>query len=229
MEMSNDEKHLLCGTKKGFVIIYSVNNNNFQIIDKLFYHNEQITSISINDNLNMFATSSKDGCVMLHTLPTFKLIRTIKLSQSSLNKNQNEQNEENEFIFANNVFLSSLPIPCITVFISSEKLFKTFSINGVPLFENNESGNSILIRSSTIIRDFNFQEILIYGTNDGFIKARKFPDMSLVNTIEFLDGQPIETFALSQDHRFCYTYSGGENIAIISDEETKINVENKTN
>ena len=229
MEMSNDEKHLLCGTKKGFVIIYSVNNNNFQIIDKLFYHNEQITSISINDNLNMFATSSKDGCVMLHTLPTFKLIRTIKLSQSSLNKNQNEQNEENEFIFANNVFLSSLPIPCITVFISSEKLFKTFSINGVPLFENNESGNSILIRSSTIIRDFNFQEILIYGTNDGFIKARKFPDMSLVNTIEFLDGQPIETFALSQDHRFCYTYSGGDNIAIVSDEEACINNDNKIN
>ena len=76
-----------------------------------------------------------------------------------------------------------------------------------------------------IIHDLNFQDLLIYGTNNG-IKIRKFPDMSLIKTIEFLDGQPIETFALSQDHRYCYTYSGGENITIVSDKETKINEEN---
>ena len=227
LEMSKDEKNLLCGTKKGFVIAYSINNNNFEIIDKLYCHNDEMTSISINDNLNMFASTSKDGCIMLHTLPNLKLIRTIKIS---LNINQNYQNNdsENEFVFANNVFLSSTPIPCITVFISSKKLFKTYSINGLPLFENTESGNSILIKSSMIIHNLNFQELLIYGTNDGFIKIRKFPDMSLVNTIEFLDGLPIETFALSQDHRYCYAYSGGENIAIISDVETSVNDENKT-
>ena len=174
----------------------------------------------------MFATSSKDGFIILHTLPTFKLVRTIKIS---LNQSQNYQNNENEneFVFGNNIFLSSSPLPCIVVFISSLKIFKTYSINGVPLFENSESGNSILIKSSLIVHDLNFQELLIYGTNNGFIKIRKFPDMSLVNAIEFLDGQPIETFALSQDHRFCYTYSGGENIAIISDEETTSDSENK--
>ena len=227
LEMSKDEKNLLCGTKKGFVIAYSINNNNFEIISKLFFHNDEITSISISDNLNMFASTSKDSCIMLHTLPNLKLIRTIKIS---LNKGQNYQDNdyEDEFVFANNVFLSSTPIPCVTIFISSKKLFKTYSINGLPLFENIESGNSIQIKSSTIIHDLNFQELLIYGTNDGFIKVRKFPDMSLINTIEFLDGQPVETFAISQDHRFCYAYSGGENIAIISDAEASVNVENKT-
>ena len=146
---------------------------------------------------------------------------------NKLNQNYQNKDNENEFIFGNNVFLSSMPIPCITVFISSEKLFKTYSINGFPLFENNESGNSIAIKSYMIIHDLNFQDILIYGTNDGFIKIRKFPDMSLVKSIEFLDGQPIDTFALSQDYRFCYTYSGGDNIAIVSDEETSINIDNK--
>ena len=227
MEMSKNEKYLLCGTKKGFIIVYSVNKNNFKIIDKLFYHNEEITSISINDNLNMFASSSKDGCINLYILPSFKLVRTIHLSMNKLNQNYQNKDKENEFIFGNKIFLSSMPIPCISIFISSEKLFKTYSINGVPLFENNESGNSISIKSYMIIHDFNFQEILIYGTNNGFIKIRKFPDMSLVNTIEFLDGQPIDTFALSQDYRFCYTYSGGDNIAIVSDEDVCINVDNK--
>ena len=43
--------------------------------------------------------------------------------------------------------------------------------------------------------------------------------MSLINTIEFLDGKPIETFTLSQDHRFCFAYCGGDNIAFLSDDE----------
>ena len=228
MEMSIDEKYLLCGTKKGFIIAYLVKNKNFIIKDKLYHHNEEITSISINDDLNMFATSSKDGCIMLYTLPNFKLVRTIKISINKYNENyQIKNNEEKELFFGNSIFLSKNPIPCITVFISSESLFKTYSINGTPLFENNESTNSSVIKSSMIIHDLNFQDLLIYGTNNGFIKIRKFPDMSLIKSIEFLDGQPIETFALSEDHRYCYTYSGGENIAIISDENTKINEENK--
>ena len=216
MELSKDDKLLLCGTKKGFIIAYSLENNNFNIIGKLFNHNDEITSISINDNLNMFGTTSKDGCIMLYTLPKFKLVRTIKIT---LNNND----KENESIFGNNIFLSSIPIPCVTVFISSLKLFKTYSINGIQLFENNETGNSTQLKCSKIIHDLNFQEFLIYGTNDGFIKIRKFPDMSLINTIDFLEGKPIETFALSQDQRFCYTYGGGDNIIVAFDEKATIN------
>ena len=210
MEMTEDEKYLLCGTKNGFIIAYLVNSQDFEILQKLFYHHDEITSISINNNLNMFATSSKDGLIMLHVLPTFKLIRTIKIS---INEN------EKEFVFGDNIFLSSSPIPCVTVYISSKGLFKTYSINGAQLFEITELENSVYIKCSKIIHDLNFQDILIYGTNNGFIKIRKFPDMSLINTIEFLDGKPIETFTLSQDHRFCFAYCGGDNIAFLSDDE----------
>ena len=218
MKMTKNENYLLCGTKKGFIIIYSVLGQNFTKIHKILNHNDEITSISINDNLNMFATSSKDGCIMLYILPSFKLVRTIKLS---LNE------DKNEFIFGDNVFLSSCPIPCICIYISSKKVFRTYSINGAKLHENNELENSTYIKSSNIIHNYNFQEFLIYGTNNGFIKIRKFPDMSLVKTFEFLDGKPIEAFALSKDHSFCYAYSGGDNFAIISVEETKDNEENK--
>ena len=218
MEMTEDESYLLCGTKKGFIIVYLVKGNNFEFIQKLYYHNEEITSISISNNLNMFATSSKDGLIMLYTFPLFKLVRTIKIT---VNEN------ENEFVFGDNIFLSSSPIPCVTIYISSKSLFKTYSINGAKLFENAELENSTYIKCSQVIHDLNFQDILIYGTNNGFIKIRKFPDMSLVNVIDFLDGQPIETFALSKDHRFCFAYSGGDSVAFISDEETRNNSENK--
>ena len=218
MEMTKDENYLLCGTKKGFIIVYLVKGNNFEFVQKLYYHSEEITSISISNNLNMIATSSKDGFIMLYTFPLFKLVRAIKIS---INEN------ENEFVFADKIFLSSSPIPCVTIYISSKSLFKTYSINGAKLYENAELENSTFIKCSQIIHDLNFQDILIYGTNNGFIKIRKFPDMSLVNVIDFLDGQPIETFALSKDHRYCFAYSGGDSVAVISDEESRNNSENK--
>ena len=75
---------------------------------------------------------------------------------------------------------------CVTVFISSIKLFKTYSINDIQLFENNESGKNTYMTNSMIIYDLNIQKILIYGTNNGFIKIRKLSDMTLINTNVFL-------------------------------------------
>ena len=60
MEMKKDETILLCGTKTGYIICFSVTGPNLKIKNKLNIHNDEITSININDNLNMFATSSLD-------------------------------------------------------------------------------------------------------------------------------------------------------------------------
>ena len=219
MEMSKNEDILLCGTKKGFLIGYYVYNQKFEIKYKQFNHNEEITSIAINDTLNMFASVSKDGLIMIHILPTFQLVRTIQIS-----KKNNE-----DFVYADNIFLSSTPLPCITIYISSKRLFKTYTINGNPIYEMSETGNSEYIKSPFIFHDLNFQEFLIYGTNDGFIKIRKFPEMDLVNSVEFLDGQPIETLALSTDNRFCYAWSNDNKIAIIHDSEASIIIDKKEN
>ena len=98
----------------------------------------------------------------------------------------------------------------------------------MPLYENYEIDNSTYINSSKVIYDLNFQEYLIYGTNNGFIKIRKFPELNLINYVEFLDGQPIESFDISFDHRFCYAYSGGENLAVFCEPEAG-NIEIKEN
>ena len=45
MELPQDKKILLYGTQKGFIIAYSFENNHFQVLDKFFYHNDEITSI----------------------------------------------------------------------------------------------------------------------------------------------------------------------------------------
>ena len=231
MKISKDDKFLLCGTKKGILVIILIEIKNktkvFSIYKKIFDHNNEINSIFISDKLNVCATCAKDGNIICYTIPKFKLFRCIKIMVTN-DEHKEDIKNENKNIYANNIFLSNSPIPCISVFISSQKLFKTYSINGVPLYENYEIDNSAYINSSKVIYDLNFQEYLIYGTNNGFIKIRKFPELNLVNFVEFLDGQPIEAFDLSFDHRFCYAYSGGENIAVFCEPEAG-NIEIKDN
>ena len=78
MEISRSEDLLICGTIYGYLVAYEIEyiNNGASIqlnlIKKIYDHNGLINSISINDNLNMFATSSLDGNVNLHILPNLK-------------------------------------------------------------------------------------------------------------------------------------------------------------
>ena len=50
MTMTKDEKLLFCGTKYGALIIYEVNGKDLKIKDIINSHNDEITSIYINDD-----------------------------------------------------------------------------------------------------------------------------------------------------------------------------------
>ena len=50
----------------------------------------------------MFATTARDGYVMLHILPSLELVRSIKISNN---------------LFANNIYLSNSPLPCLTIYL----------------------------------------------------------------------------------------------------------------
>ena len=215
MEMTKDEKYLLCGTKIGYLICLSVNGPNIKIIKRLYNHNDEITSIHINDNLNMFATSSLDGYINMHILPSFELIRSIKLSIA--NKNFFYGNYDEEFYYANNVFLSSSPLPCITAFISSRRIFRTYTINGEFVQDRQESDNSNYIKCPIVFSDSNFQDYLIYGTDDGRIKIRSFPNMDLLNNVEPYGCNEIISMDISYDKKYCFLWIKDNKIICIKD------------
>ena len=85
----------MCGTTSGLLSIFSIDGENINNIDNLFLHSDEITSFSINNNLNMFATVSKDGYLFLYILPSFSLVRAIKLS-TKIKDNKNENKKEVE-------------------------------------------------------------------------------------------------------------------------------------
>ena len=74
----------------------------------------------------------------------------------------------------------------------------------------------------------NFQDILIYETNDGFIKIRKFPEMTLINSIEVFPGTEINKISLSPDKKYCFVYGLDEIIAVLKDSDINKN-NNKEN
>ena len=212
MEMSSDEKMLLCGTKNGYLIYFSINKSILEYKKSIYTHNDEITSISINNILNMFATSSLDGYVMIRVLPSFNLVRIIKIN-FSLNYNFSED----EFFYANNVFLSSSPLPCITLYISSKRIFRSYTINGEFIGDIQETDDSKNITCFKMFSSYNFFDYLIYGTDDGYIKIRSFPDMNLINSIKPGECHEVISIEISQDKKYCYTWINGNKIYIIKD------------
>ena len=151
-----------------------------------------------------------------------------KNEQKIIQIDEEEENDINEIpdkIYADNVFLSSYPLPCITIYISKMKLFLTYTINGEFVSEQKEEDkyNSTYITSSKLYKNLTFQEFLIYGTDKGIVKIRRFPDMNLVgDIIKVTNGTPIEILEISDDKRFCYVSSEGNKINIIKDINTSI-------
>ena len=214
MEINENENYLLCGTIHGNLLHFLINKNKIELSDNMPIHSDLIISISINDNLNMFATSSKDGYIMLYTYPTFNLIRSIYIPLLF--------KEEKEFLWANNIFLSNYPFPCFTIYIAKKQLFKIYSINGHFIQDIKEEDNTENIKCGFIFTTFNFQDYLIYGTNNGFIKLRKFPELNLIHKISpFNNDKNIECLCLSKDYRFIFCWSKTNEIAVISNNFTK--------
>ena len=221
MELTKDEKILLCGTKIGYLICCSVNGNLLTIKKQMYNHNDEITSININDNLNMFATSSLDGYINIHILPSFDLVRSIKISICNLKFN----NYAEEFYYANNVFLSSCPLPCVTAFISSKKIFRTLTINGEFIEDREEESN--YINCPILFNDLNFQDYIIYGTDDGMVKVRSFPNLQLINSIQPYGCNEIVSLEISQDKKYCYIWNKENKIFVIKDLYTNTEEEQK--
>lgn len=69
-------------------------------------------------------------------------------------------------------------------FYELKKLFRIFSINGGYISEVGESEDTTKLNDPTIFKNLDFQEFLIYGTDDGYIKIRSFPDMNLIEMIK---------------------------------------------
>jgi hypothetical protein len=210
MEISKDEKCLICGTDKGFILRFKINKNELELKNYISLDTEEIVSLSLNDALNMVAASSRDGYVNLLTLPNLKVVRSIYISTSF--------KYETEILYAENVFLSSSPLPCVTVYIANKFLLKTYTING-NLMENVEIKEHNKLISPYVFSDLDFQDYLIYGLDSGVVKIRKLPGLELAHSFNPFkeENKKIGCLCLSKDQKSCFVWETSSNkILLIS-------------
>ena len=137
------ETFIICANKIGTIYIFKINakNKGDWILHKAIQDNQrEITSIDLNENLNIFVTCDKEGYINLYTLPTCKLFNSYKINENIFQNNNLNLNETrsgsniniNNFynsLFVDHAIIFNSPLPSLIFYIKSRKSICVFSIN----------------------------------------------------------------------------------------------------
>ena len=152
--IDEDENFVFSGRKSGRIFIYKLNGDELNKIKEkiiwekyyvLYDHLKSITDIAYNNRLNVLVSTSLDGLCHIYTFPIINLINSFKISDN---------------IYANNIFISSSPLPSIIFYIESNKEFLIYSINGKKIYNKKYNENDI-IDNIKIFKDAFFRDFII--------------------------------------------------------------------
>ena len=219
LEIDKYEKYLIYGTEQGSIAIYSLNYNLFKDnkifikFNKIFKsHNKySISSISINNDLNLFADCAYDGYVNIYTLSSysnFEIINSIYIDTSIYN------------FTLDYVFLSAQPLASIVLYSNDKCQFKCFSINGTNLqsaendtfltsnkFNEYYSDNDESMSCPIIYTGYMFNDYLIYIFKKYYVLIREFPSMKMImalNPTRDNLNEELSLVCISNDNKYLY-------------------------
>ena len=136
-------------------------------ICKIVDHNDEIIDLFYNQRLNMFATTSFDGFVLIYILPN-KLFSSIK--------------HPSELYFTN-VYLISNPFPAIITFDNNDNILRSYSLSGILIKEQKIKLSKIKINPIFNINGGAFKDRLeIYDESNKNIILYDLPFFNDVNS-----------------------------------------------
>lgn len=207
LAIDEEEKYLFAGNSIGNIIVYQINFDvsEWEIIANNTDQLSEISHIDINNELNLWLSASIDGFVNIYTIPTFKLVRSIKTKANKLEYS----------------FLSTSILPSIVVINSKNKYREiySYSINGK--FLKYEKEDDILL-NPIIIKDLNFNEYLVYiCKNNNSIVIRNLPFLNAQTILK--DIENISGICTTDDIRILYAISNeDEQIYAIKDDPKSV-------
>ena len=194
--INKNENLIFSGSFLGSIVIYSNKKDKWkkkcQINDHL---NMPITSIFFNDNLNLWGSACCDGYVNIYTFPSNKKITSIKLDDNCL--------------YADYLFIVSSPLPCFVIHCKNNYNFYSYSLIGKFICKENDESE---IYSPLIIKESNFGEILMYGSDKGELKMRYLPSLKLFLNKEIDSNYlNIDCLEVSKNGRYCTVWNNENN------------------
>ena len=222
--MDKTETLVICCNLDGTVFIYIIDQN-----DKLIWHphkviNEgqgEISSIALNENLNIFIVCYKNGYCMVYTLPNCKLFNSFTIEENDLNSNiilnkdNNDPDSEqettpmpliNKTYSPDITFISNSPLPCYIFYIKERKSLCIYSINAHFLNEF-ILGYEIVRNGIKKFTDHCFKDYLfIYNIINNTIDIHRLIDLNLVISSPVIDSQFVDfQFTKDMDYAFILT------------------------
>ena len=203
LALDQEEKYLFVGNAIGNIKIYELNLDTYENII-LFNNIDQLSEIShidVNNELNLWLSASIDGYVNIYTMPSFKLVRSIKTLAKKLEYS----------------FLSTSSLPSIIVIgIENDcREIYSYSINGKYLTQKKEEYSLL---NPIIIKDLNSYEYLVYiSKNNNSIVIRDLPFLNIYNIIN--DMEKISSICVSDDIKLLYAISNEKDeIYVVKDD-----------
>ena len=187
MKMDFSETFVICVNKIGTIFIFIINKLNKEewTLHKIIQDNQsEITSIDLNENLNIFAVCDINGYINLYTIPTCKLFNSYKLKENILpkmNKNKTDSNNNQNIssnLYADYVIIFHSPLPSLIVYIKSRKSLFSFSIN-FHLIKEVKLGFEIVPNGIKKYSDYFSKDYLfIYNKNEKKIEVYDMVDLN---------------------------------------------------
>jgi len=157
----------------------STNNKAIWMLYKNFNdHNSPISSIAINETLNISIICSQKGLCMLYTLPYFNLYNSFIIGKDD-KKSENQE----ETICPDLVLISDSPLPCFIFYIDLKRSLYFYSING-HLLSKKKLDCSLKENTIKIYRDYQFVDyILIYNNLNKAFELYTMIDFILIQRL----------------------------------------------
>ena len=164
--MNKDENLAIVANIIGIIYVYDVNKKKFEFKKKIQYHSKAINYLFISDELNAFASCSKDNYVNIYSLPSCSLVHSLEVEEPEL------------------VLLSGRPLPIFIIYSKKLKKLLIFGVNGhfIGKIDMENKPQYSFIYTSKSFRDY-----LIYSTR-GMITIRALPYLEIFKTLN-LNGE----------------------------------------
>ena len=159
--MNKDEDLAIVANNIGIIYVYDVKDKKWEFRKKIQYHSKAINYLFISDELNAFASCSKDNYINIYSLPSGTLIHSIEVEDPEL------------------VILSGRPLPILIAYSKKlQKLF-TYGVNGHFIGDVNMENQP---QYSFIYTSKHFRDYLIYSCK-GMIYIRSLPYLEIFKTL----------------------------------------------
>mmetsp|Transcript_19775 Transcript_19775/g.36430 ORF Transcript_19775/g.36430 Transcript_19775/m.36430 type:complete len:2240 (+) Transcript_19775:1474-8193(+) len=198
LDVDEEETLAMTGSKDGEVILWTIEKDSWRPKLQYYDHSGPVTSVRICRSLQSFASVGEDGRCMNYSLISGRLLRMINMQSKPIKS----------FVF------SPVTPSKIILFVPTDHSLYSFSVNGTLLHKARENSQHII--RPIVLKDQNWKEYLVYGTDSGDILIRGISNLMPLRRLSLPNSFPILSLFPTQDLRILFAACGYGEVTVLA-------------